>query len=574
MHPLADTVGFLGIAGLQRKSVVRGLGIEAVVDLVDGATVGDEVREVEQHLAVEIAEGQPAVLSQIEYLLLPCDQLHTRIELQRKRTAHLAADIGVLDLDPGLAGARPQREAHVRHLQPRGAVDCVHVTGRAELALPVQPVEYLPWYLSELQPDRPAGVRAHGRQGDRHLTARLLQKGQRLETLVGIGEPFGGSRLIHEIFDELALGIECFQAFERFELGLLVTQRLRSLARRRIFPAQLVIARCEIPVGGKKRLQEIQPLRRFDEENAREVDQRSLVLLVHRIVDLARSGAALLDLQEGLVAEVRIKEIELVGKEGVVAAPRIAEVAALLVKARIVVVLLGPLRILDDAARFVETCEALLDGFERSRDLLVRLRNAPRRLLDLGKVLLDEPERLLQLSDKGELGCQHPLGLAFLCMEDEHDAGENEERAYQKQRRKQALTQTPDDKHANDEANRGDEAGPEDVGAERRERLKNVRDEAANRPDRSEEAKIFAHMQSCRLTHVPLPQHRLDLGKIRAASDRSITAEVWPPLQRRHRCQSQRTFIACGPNSARASTGADTGSVSFDLHYLVACFVI
>jgi len=27
----------------------------------------------------------------------------------------------------------------------RGAVDCVHVTGRAELALPVQPVEDLPW---------------------------------------------------------------------------------------------------------------------------------------------------------------------------------------------------------------------------------------------------------------------------------------------------------------------------------------------------------------------------------------------------------------------------------------------
>ena len=55
-------------------------------------------------------------------------------------------------------------------------------------------------------------------------------------------------------------------------------------------------------------------------------------------------------------------------------------------------------------------------------------------------------------------------------MEDEHDAGENEERACQKQRRKQARTQTLDDKHANDKAYRGDEAGPEDVGADRRER--------------------------------------------------------------------------------------------------------
>src|SRR5207253_3800471 len=106
-----------------------------------------------------------------------------------------------------------------------------------------------------------------------------------------------------------------------------------------------------------------------------------------------------------------------------------------------------------------------------------------------------------------------PLGLAFLGLEDEHDAGENEERACQKQRRKQARTQTLDDKHANDEADRGDEAGPEDVGAERRERLKDVRDEAANRPERSEEAKKFAHMQSCRLTHLPLRQHPLDLGK-------------------------------------------------------------
>src|SRR5262245_66195818 len=108
MHPLADTVGFLGIAGLQRKSVVRGLGIETVVDLVDGATVGDEVREVEQHLAVEIAEAQPAVLGYIEYLLLARDQLHAWIELQRKWTAHLVADHDVTDLDFGLARRCPQ----------------------------------------------------------------------------------------------------------------------------------------------------------------------------------------------------------------------------------------------------------------------------------------------------------------------------------------------------------------------------------------------------------------------------------------------------------------------------------
>src|SRR5262249_6601719 len=89
---------------------------------------------------------------------------------------------------------------------------------------------------------------------------------------------------------------------------------------------------------------------------------------------------------------------------------------------------------------------------------------------------------------------------------------------------------------------------------ERRGGWKDVRDEAANRPDRSEEAKIFAYMLSCRLTHLPLSQHPLDLGKIRAASDRSIGAEVWPlPLRR---AQATRGAAAAGAAGASAALPA------------------
>src|SRR5437867_12634527 len=110
---------------------------------------------------------------------------------------------------------------------------------------------------------------------------------------------------------------------------------------------------------------------------------------------------------------MRVQEIELEGEERIIAAPRVAEVAVLLVEAGIVVVLLGLLRVPDDAAGLVEAGEAVLDGLERRCDLLGRLRDAlgvvldprdrlgrlPRRLLDLRDVLLDYSQRLLQPGD-------------------------------------------------------------------------------------------------------------------------------------------------------------------------------
>src|ERR1043165_9740363 len=86
------------IASRQLQDFVRHRAVDADPHLADRAAIRQQMRVVDEQ-AVEFAKRQPARRSHVENLALIAQQRGLRIELDRKRSLHLARGIDVAQLD-------------------------------------------------------------------------------------------------------------------------------------------------------------------------------------------------------------------------------------------------------------------------------------------------------------------------------------------------------------------------------------------------------------------------------------------------------------------------------------------
>ena len=199
-----------------------GIGVDPIGNLLDGAARRHQVGEVDQHLAVEIAEGDPTVFGDVQYLFLAGDQRQIGIERQGEWPAHLAPHVGVFDVDRGLFHRWLQLKVHVGHLLPGGGVDRVQEPGRPEALLAFEPVEDLARQLHHVQRHHPARVGAAPRQGDGRSAG--VERARNLQPGFGVLQPLPGKLLVDEIFQELALLMQLLEGRQRLGLVLLVAQ--------------------------------------------------------------------------------------------------------------------------------------------------------------------------------------------------------------------------------------------------------------------------------------------------------------------------------------------------------------